>query len=48
MKDLNATLSDATLMYEFLTDIVCNDISKDITIMSSERDFWRVFEKPKY
>ena len=47
MQDLHATYNDATLMYEFLKNVVCNQFS-DITIMSSERDFRRVFRKPKY
>ena len=34
-------------MYDFMSDYICTDLS-DITIMSSTRDFHRIFRKPKY
>ena len=47
MPDLHACHNDATRMYAFLTDVVCNDLN-EITIMSDRRDFRRVFQKPNY
>lgn len=47
MGDLHATKFDAAAMYDFLSNVVCKDL-RDITIMSSELDFHRLFKKPEY
>ena len=47
MTDLHATYSDASLMYDFLAVKVCQNVS-DITVMSDKKDFFHLFEKPKY
>ena len=41
-KDLHETYNDAQMMYDFMSDNICTDLS-DITIMSSLRDFYRVY-----
>ena len=40
--NLHETYNDAQMMYDFMSDNICTDLS-DITIMSSLRDFHRVY-----
>ena len=47
MADLHATKYDAESMYDFLANTICKDI-QDITIMTPELDFYRLFKKPVY
>ena len=47
MPDLHATFGDAKRMYNFLANIICNEL-QEITVMCDERDFYRTFDKPKY
>ena len=47
MADLNATYFDAQEMYDFMANVICYEIG-DITIMSEQRDFYRLFKKPIY
>lgn len=47
MNDLHATYFDAQEMYDFMANVICRDI-RDITIMSEDRDFYRLFKKPVY
>jgi hypothetical protein len=47
MGDLHATYSDAQEMYDFMANVICREIG-DITIMSDQRDFRRLFNKPVY
>ena len=47
MGDLNATYLDAEMMYDFMANQLCKE-TKDITVMSDRRDFYRLFQKPSY
>ena len=47
MADLHATYNDAISMYDFLENKICKDI-RDITIMSEENDYYRLWKKPQY
>jgi hypothetical protein len=45
--NLHETYNDAKMMYDFMSDNICTDLS-NITIMSSVRDFHRIYTKPKF
>ena len=45
--DLQETFLDAELMYKFMEEIICHDVS-DISIMSTMRDYQRLVKKPAY
>jgi hypothetical protein len=47
MADLNATYTDAKIMYDFLEKEACKNIS-DISVLCEKRDFYRLFSKPQY
>lgn len=47
MGDLHATYFDAQHMYDFLANVIAMRLS-DITIMSTEQDYFRLFSKPSY
>jgi hypothetical protein len=47
MGDLNATYNDAQIMYDFLSLELCKNV-EDITVMSTKRDYLRLFKKPEY
>jgi hypothetical protein len=47
MEDLHATYNDATSMVDFLYNVICLDV-RDITIMSDQMDYNRLFEKPEF
>ena len=45
--NLHETYNDAKMMYDFMSDNICTDLS-NITIMSYVRDFHRIYTKPKF
>ena len=45
--DLQETFLDAELMYKFMEEVICHDVS-DISIMSTMRDYQRLVKKPAY
>jgi len=45
--DLHRSYFEAQEMYNFMTNVICPDI-RDITIMSENHDFYRLFKKPIY
>jgi len=47
MQDLHATYKDATSMVDFLYNVICLDV-RDITIMSDQMDYNRLFQKPEF
>jgi len=47
MGDLHATYTDGKVMFDFLEEYVCKQVS-DITVMSNKRDFYRLYSKPSY
>ena len=47
MPDVNHSFNDANLMYEFMANKVCMEVS-DITIMCDKSDYYRLLKKPQY
>ena len=45
MSDLHATYYDAQQMYDFMSNVMCKDLS-EITIMSDKYDYFRLYKKP--